>query len=70
MTRLALPHQFLSLLDVQDWGEHTVPSRIDAAAGLMDSTNASLVLAALCRTDVIISSAFVRFSETEQLRGP
>ena len=50
------------LLDIQNWDEHTVPSRIDAVAGLMDSTNASLVLAALGRTDVMISSAFVRFS--------
>ena len=51
------------LLDIQDWDELAVPSRIDAAAGLMDSTNASLVLAALVRTNVIISSALVRFSE-------
>ena len=61
--QVGTPASVSQLLDVQDWGEHTVPSRIDAAAGLMDSTNASLVLAALCRTDVIISSAFVRFSE-------
>ena len=61
--QIGTPASVPRLLDIQDWGEHTVPSRIDAAAGLMDSTNASLVLAALVRTDVIISSAFVRFSE-------
>ena len=61
--QVGTPASVSQLLDVQDWGEHTAPSRIDAAAGLMDSTNASLVLAALCRTDVTISSAFVRFSE-------
>ena len=61
--QIGTPASVSQLLDIQDWGEHMVPSRIDAAAGLMDSTNASLVLAALCRTDVIISSAFVRFSE-------
>ena len=61
--QIGTPASVPRLLDIQDWGEHMVPSRIDAAAGLMDSTNASLVLAALGRTDVIISSAFVRFSE-------
>ena len=61
--QIGTPASVSQLLDIQDWGEHTVPSRIDAAAGLMDSTNASLVLAALGRTDVIISSACVRFSE-------
>ena len=38
-------------------------SRIDAAAGLMDSTNAPLVLIALGRTDAMISSAYARFDE-------
>ena len=61
--QIGTPGSVPQLLDIQDWGEPAVPSRIDAAAGLMDSTNASLVLAALGRTDVIISSAFVRFSK-------
>ena len=60
--QIGTPSSVSQLLDIQDWGEHTVPSRIDAAAGLMDSTNVSLVLAALVRTEVIITSACVRFS--------
>ena len=51
------------LLDIRDWDGLTVLSRIDAAAALMDSTNAPAVLGALCRTDAMISSAFVRFDE-------
>ncbi len=61
--RVGTPASVPMLLDIQDWDEHTVPSRIDAAAALMDSTNASLVLAALGRTDTMISSAFYRFDE-------
>ena len=61
--RVGTPASVPMLLDIQDWDEHTVASRIDAAAALMDSTNASLVLAALGRTDTTISSAFYRFDE-------
>ena len=53
------------LLDIQDWDEPTVLSRVDAAAGLMDSTNTELVLGALGRTDAMISTAFYRFDELE-----
>ena len=61
--QVGTPESVPVLLDIQDWDEHTVASRIHAAAALMDSTNASLVLAALSRTDTIISSAFYRFDE-------
>ena len=61
--QVGTPASVPMLLDIQDWDEHTVPSRIDAAAALMDSTNASLVIAALGRTDTLISSAFYRFDE-------
>ena len=61
--RIGTPVSVSRLLDIQDWDEPLVSSRIDAAAGLMDSTNAPLVIAALCRTDVMISSAFHRFYE-------
>lgn len=57
------PASVQRLLDIQDRDEPTVLSRVDAAAGLMDATNAPLVLAALGRTDAMISSAFYRFSE-------
>ena len=49
------------LLAIQDWNEPTTLSRIDAAAGLMDASNVLLVLAALGRTDAMVSSAFYRF---------
>jgi hypothetical protein len=49
------------LLDIQDWNEPTALSRVDAAAGLMDASNALLVLTALGRTDAMVSSAFYRF---------
>ena len=61
--QVGTPESVPVLLDIQDWDEHTVASRIHAAAALMDSTNASLVLAALSRTDTIISSACYRFDE-------
>ena len=61
--QVGTPASVPMLLDIQDWDEHTVASRIHAAAALMDSTNASLVLTALSRTDTIISSAFYRFDE-------
>ena len=61
--RIGTPASVPQLLDIQDWDELTVLSRIDAAAGLMDSTNAKLVLTALGRTDAMISSAYVRFDE-------
>ena len=61
--QIGTPASVPQLLDIQDWDELTVLSRIHTAAGLMDSTNAQLVLAALGRTDVMISSAFDRFSE-------
>ena len=61
--QIGTPASVPMLLDIQDWDEHTVASRIHAAAALMDSTNASLVLTALSRTDTIISSAFYRFEE-------
>ena len=61
--QVGTPASVPMLLDIQDWDEHTVTSRIHAAAALMDSTNASLVLAALSRTDTMISSAFYRFDE-------
>lgn len=61
--RIGTPASVSQLLDIQDWDELTVLSRIDAAAGLMDSTNAPLVLTALARTDAMISSAYVRFDE-------
>ena len=61
--QIGTPAAVPRLLDIHDWDDLTVPSRIDAAAALMDSTNASLVLGALGRTDVTISSAFVRFSQ-------
>ena len=61
--RIGTPASVPQLLDIQDWDELTVLSRIDAAAGLMDSTNAPLVLTALGRTDAMISSACVRFDE-------
>lgn len=51
------------LLDIQDWDEPTALARVDAAAGLMDASNAALVLAALSRTDAMVSSAFYRFYE-------
>ena len=60
---IGTPASVPQLLDIQNWDELTVPLRIDAAAGLMDSTNAPLVLAALARTDAMISSAFDCFSE-------
>ena len=63
--RIGTPASVPQLLDIQDWNEPTALSRIDAAAGLMDSTNAPLVLTALCRTDAGISSAYVRFDELE-----
>ena len=61
--RIGTPASVHQLLDIQDWDERTVLSRIDAAAGLMDSTNALQVLTALGRTDAGISSAYVRFDE-------
>ena len=61
--RIGAPASVSRLLDIQDWDENTVPSRIDAAAGLMDATNALLVFSALCRTDTIISSALIRLSD-------
>ena len=61
--RIGSPASVSQLLDIQDWDELTVLSRIDAAAGLMDSTNVPLVLTALGRTDAMISSAYVRFDE-------
>ena len=61
--QIGTPASVPRLLDIQDWDEPTVLSRIDAAAGLIDSTNAPLVIAALCRTDAIISSAVHRFYE-------
>ena len=61
--QIGTPASVPRLLDIQDWDERTVLSRIDAAAGLMDSTNMPLVLAALGRTDAMISSAFDRFHE-------
>ena len=61
--QIGTPASVPQLLDIQNWNELTVLSRIDAAAGLMDSTNAPLVLAALGRTDAMISSVFDRFSE-------
>ena len=61
--RIGTPASVSRLLDIQDWDEPLVAARIDAAAGLMDSTNAPLVIAALCRTKVMISSAFHRFYE-------
>ena len=61
--RIGTPASVPRLLDIHDWDELTVLSRIDAAAGLMDSTNALLVLTALGRTDAMITSAYVRFDE-------
>ena len=61
--RIGTPASVPRLLDIQDWDELTVLSRIDAAAGLMDSTNAPAVLTALGRTDAMITSAYVRFDE-------
>lgn len=65
--RIGSPASVQRLLDIQDWDEPTVLSRVDAAAGLMDATNAPLVLAALGQTDAMIGSAFYRFDE---LRDP
>jgi len=45
--QIGTPASAQRLLDIQDWDEPTVLSRVDAAAGLMDASNASLVLAAL-----------------------
>ena len=61
--RIGSPASVPQLLDIQDWDEHTMLSRIGAAVALMDSTNALQVLAALGRTDTMISSAYVRFDE-------
>ena len=61
--QIGTPASVPQLLDIQDWDELTALSRIDAAASLMDSTNAPLVLSALGRTDAGISSAYVRFDE-------
>jgi len=63
--QVGVPASVDRLLDIQDWSEPTVLSRVDAAAGLMDSTNTELVLAALGRTDAMISSAFYRFDQLE-----
>lgn len=57
------PADVQRLLDIQNWDEPTVLARVDAAAGLMDATNTPLVLAALGRTDAMISSAFYRFED-------
>jgi hypothetical protein len=51
------------LLDIDDWDGATALSRTDAAAGLMDASNARLVLAALARTNATVSSAYYRFGE-------
>jgi len=64
--RIGTPASVAQLLDIGDWDELTVLSRVDAAAGLMDSTNVPLVLGALARTDAMISSAVYRFSELNQ----
>ena len=61
--RIGTPASVPQLLDIKDWDELTVLSRIDAAAGLMDSTNTPLVLTALGRTDAMIGSAYARFDE-------
>jgi hypothetical protein len=61
--QIGIPQSVQRLLDIQDWDDATTLSRVDAAAGLMDATNASEVLAALARTDAMVSSAFYRFSE-------
>ena len=61
--RIGTPASVPRLLDIQDWDELTVLSRIDAAAGLMDGTNAPAVLTALGRTDAMITSAYGRFEE-------
>ena len=50
------------LLDIQD-GDKLTLSRVNAAAGLVDSTNALLVLTVLGRTDAVIRSAVRRFYE-------
>jgi hypothetical protein len=63
--QIGTPASVERLLDIQDWNEPTVLSRVDAAAGLMDSTNTTRVLAALGRTDAMISTAFYRFDELE-----
>lgn len=65
LERVGNPAFVPQLLDIQNWDESTVMSRVDAAAALMDSTNAELVLAALGRTDAMISSAFYRFQELD-----
>ena len=64
--QIGSPASVQRLLDIQDWDDPTALARVDAAAGLMDATNTALVLAALGRTDAMITSAFHRFRELNQ----
>ncbi len=56
------PGMIPPLLEIADWNEATVSSRLDAAGALADEAHLAPVLGALVETDTLISGAFLRFS--------
>jgi hypothetical protein len=66
LDRIGTPEMIPKLLDISDFDEPTVVSRIDTASALMDPAHTGVVLEYLTKTDTTMSAAYYRFRQLDQ----